>query len=77
MSLLILESVGPRGEELAMKAGEVTDTPVGFDPELETATFDSDDLPEGELQAIVFDALAGVRPRVASAPPRRGLGPAA
>jgi hypothetical protein len=62
MSLLILESIGPRGEELAMKAGEVTDIPAGFDPELQSATFDSDDLPDGELQAIVFDALGGLDP---------------
>jgi hypothetical protein len=62
VSLLILESIGPKGEELAMKAGEVTEIPVGFDPELESATFDSDDLSEAELQGIVFDALGGIDP---------------
>jgi hypothetical protein len=62
VSLLILESIGPKGEELAMKAGEVTEIPVGFDPELQSATFDSDDLSEAELQGIVFDALGGIDP---------------
>jgi hypothetical protein len=62
VSLLILESIGPKGEELAMRAGEVTEIQVGFDPELESATFDSDDLSEAELQGIVFDALGGIDP---------------
>jgi hypothetical protein len=61
MGLLTLDAIGPRGEELAMEAGKVTDIPVGFDPEFECATFDSD-LPEAELQAIVFDALGGIDP---------------
>ena len=61
MALLTLEAIGPSGEELAMKAGDLTEIPVGFDPEFQCATFDSD-LPEAELQAIVFDALAGVDP---------------
>ena len=60
MGLLVLEAIGPRGEELATKAGEVTEIPVGFDPDLKSATFDSESLPDGELQAIVVDALGTI-----------------
>lgn len=59
--MLTLEAIGPNGEQLAMKAGEMTDIPVGFDPEFQCATFDSD-LLEAELRGIVFDALAGIDP---------------
>jgi hypothetical protein len=61
MAMLTFDTTGPRGEELAMEAGRVTDIAVGFDPEFECATFDSD-LPEEELQAIVFDALGVIDP---------------
>jgi hypothetical protein len=61
MAMLTLDAIGPRGEELAMEAGKITDIPVGFDPEFKCATFDSD-LPAEELQAIVFDALGGIEP---------------
>ncbi len=63
MGILILEATGPRGEELATQAGKVTDIAVGFDPEFECATFDSEALDEAELQGVVFDAL-GDRPRL-------------
>jgi len=61
-SLLTLEAIGPKGEELAMAAAEAIDVPVGYDPEFESATFDSDSLGEPELQTAVFDALAGIDP---------------
>ena len=61
MALLTLEATGDRGEELAMAAGEEIDVPVGFDPEFEAATYDSDEHPtEPELQAAVFAALDGL-----------------
>ena len=62
MALLILESIGPKGEELAMKAGDQLDIPVGFDPEFESATFDSDTTAEDDLQVIVFEALGRIDP---------------
>jgi hypothetical protein len=60
MGMLFLSAVGPKGEELAMQAGKVTDVPVGWDSEFESATFDSDSMDEAELQGVVFDALAGI-----------------
>ena len=62
MGIATLESIGPKGQELALKAGEVTDIPVGFDPDLGSATFDSDDLEGAELEAVLFDALSGLDP---------------
>jgi hypothetical protein len=62
MALLILEAIGPDGERLAMEAGRLTEIPVGWDAELSSATFDSDDLGEAELEGIVFDALGGIDP---------------
>ena len=62
VTLLTLEAIGPKGEELAMAAGERTGIPVGFDPEFECANFDSDALDETELQAVVFEALAEIDP---------------
>ena len=61
-ALLTLESIGPRGEELAMQAGETTDIPVGWDSEFECATFDAESLAEAELQEAVFAALASRDP---------------
>jgi hypothetical protein len=61
-ALLTLESIGPRGEELAMQAGEATDIPVGWDSEFECATFDAESLEEAQLQETVFAALAGLDP---------------
>ena len=62
MALLTLEAIGPKGEQLAMDAGKVTEIPVGYDSEFECATFDSDSLEDEELQAVVFDALGGIDP---------------
>lgn len=60
--ILTLEAIGPNAEQLAIDAGKVTDIPVGYDPELDCATFDSDTLEGKELEAVVFDALAGIDP---------------
>jgi hypothetical protein len=62
MGLLFLNAVGPKGEELAMAAGKVTDIAVGWDEEFDSATFDSDTYDEAELKGIVFDALEGIDP---------------
>jgi hypothetical protein len=62
MALLLLEAVGPEGERLALEAGRLTEIPVGFDSELRTATFDSDELDAAELEGVVFDALGGIDP---------------
>jgi hypothetical protein len=59
-AILTLEAIGPKAEELAAQAGKVTDIPVGYDPEFQCATFDSDSFRDEELQGIVFDALAGI-----------------
>jgi hypothetical protein len=61
MAILTLEAVGSRGEELAMKAGDNRDVPVGWDEEFSCATFDSD-LEEGELRTVVFEELARIDP---------------
>ena len=46
-----------------MKAGDELDIPVGFDPEFESATFDSETIAdEAELQTIVFEALGRIDP---------------
>ena len=62
MALLLLEAIGPEGERLALEAGRLTEIPVGFDSEFNTATFDSDELDGAELEGIVFDALGGIDP---------------
>ena len=62
MGLLILNATGPKGEELALAAGKLTEIPVGYDAEFDSATFDSDAYDEAELQGIVFDALGGIDP---------------
>jgi hypothetical protein len=62
MALLFLESIGPEGERLALEAGRLTEIPVGFDADLGSATFDSDELGEAELEGIIFDVLAGIDP---------------
>jgi hypothetical protein len=62
MALLTLEAIGPDGERLAMAAGDAAGIPVGFDPEFECATFDSDDGDEAHLQRAVFGALDGIEP---------------
>lgn len=60
MGLLTLEAIGPDGEKLALKAGEETGIPVGFDPEFECATFDSSSIDGEELETVVFEALDGL-----------------
>jgi len=60
--MLILEGTGPRAEELAMKASDETDIPVGWDSGFESATYDADDLDDAELQKVVFQALDGIDP---------------
>ncbi len=62
MALFLLEAIGPEGERLALEAGRLTEIPVGFDSEFNTATFDSDELDGAELEGIVFDALGGIDP---------------
>jgi hypothetical protein len=62
MAMLILAATGPRAEELAMAAGDETGIPVGFDPDLESATFDADAMDEQELQSTVFAALDELDP---------------
>jgi hypothetical protein len=62
MAILILDAIGSSGEQLAIEAGKVTEIPVGYDSELNCATFDSDTLGEDELQRVIFDALPGIDP---------------
>jgi hypothetical protein len=63
MALLFLEAIGSNGEQLALAAAEAIDVPVGWDSELNSATFDSDEHETEEaLQAAVFEALAEIDP---------------
>ena len=62
MAILTLEAIGPKAEELALAAGKAADLPVGYDPEFECATYDSETLGADELQATVFDALTSSDP---------------
>ena len=62
MGMLILETIGPRGEELAEKAADATGAAVGIDPEFNAATFDSDDLENDALEAAGVGALDGIDP---------------
>jgi hypothetical protein len=55
--MLILEAIGPRGEELAIAAGEAREIAVGWDSEFDSATFDTDGIDETELQAVIFEEL--------------------
>ena len=57
MALLFLAATGPKGEELALAAGQALDIAVGYDAEFESATFDAVDLGDDELQAAVFEQL--------------------
>ena len=60
MAMLMLESTGPRGEELALGAGDELGIPVGFDSEF-GATFDSDEhASEEELRTAVLAALDAI-----------------
>lgn len=69
MAMIFMESIGPQGERLAMAAGEaVEEVAVGWDAELNSATFDSDaydpdtQLSEDEVRTRVFAALDGLDP---------------
>jgi hypothetical protein len=57
MAMLILEAIGPRGEELAMAAGKARDIAVGWDSEFDSATYDADGIDDEELQAVIFEEL--------------------
>ena len=62
MAMLILEAIGPRGEELAMAAGKARDIAVGWDSEFDSATFDADGIDDEELQAVIFEELDAQEP---------------
>jgi len=55
--MLILEAIGPRGEELAMAAGEARSVAVGWDGEFNSATFDADGMSDEELEAVISEQL--------------------
>jgi hypothetical protein len=60
--MLIMEAIGPRGEELAMAAGAARDIAVGWDGEFNSATFDADGLDDSELEAVVVEELEDQEP---------------
>jgi hypothetical protein len=62
MAMLILEAIGPKGEEVAMAAGEAIDVAVGWDDEFDSATFDSETHGDDEFETVVTEALAEVDP---------------
>ena len=62
MGMLILEAIGPRGEELAMAAAEARGYPAGWDPEFESATIDADGIDDDELRAVIFEQLDAREP---------------
>ena len=62
MAMLILEAIGPKGEELAMAAGEATGIAVGWDDEFSSATFDSETHDPSEFEAVITEALADADP---------------
>jgi hypothetical protein len=62
VGLLILEGIGPNAEQLADEASKLTEVPVGHDPEFGSATFDSDEYGDEELEAMIVDALNGIDP---------------
>lgn len=55
--MLIMEAIGPRGEELAMAAGAARDIAVGWDDEFNSATFDADGMDDDELEAVIVEEL--------------------
>jgi hypothetical protein len=57
VALLILEAVGPRGEELAMAAAAARGYPTGWDPEFDSATIDADGVSDDELRTVIFEEL--------------------
>jgi hypothetical protein len=62
MAMLILEAIGPKGEEIAMAAGGAIDVAVGWDDEFDSATFDSETHGDDEFETVVTEALAEVDP---------------
>jgi hypothetical protein len=67
MAMIFLEAIGSDGERLALAAGDaVEEVAVGWDEEMNTATFDSDAydpdvvLTEGEVREKVFAALDAI-----------------
>jgi hypothetical protein len=62
MPMLIFEAIGPKGEQLAMAAGESTGIAVGWDEEFSSATFDSDTVDDDEFETVVTEALAAIDP---------------
>ena len=55
--MLILEAIGPRGEELAMGAADARGYPVGWDSEFNSATIDADGIDDDELRTVIFEEL--------------------
>jgi hypothetical protein len=62
MAMLILEAIGPRGEELAMAAAEARGYPAGWDSEFDSATIDGDGVSDEELRATIFEELDAREP---------------
>jgi hypothetical protein len=60
--MLIMEAIGPRGEELAMAAGAARDIAVGWDGEFNSATFDANGADDSELEAIIVEELDNQEP---------------
>jgi hypothetical protein len=60
--MLILEATDPAGEQLASQAADSTGVAMGWDGERRCASFDSDEMDDGKLQAAVYDALAAIDP---------------
>jgi hypothetical protein len=67
MAMIFLEAIGSDGERLALAAGDaVEEVAVGWDEEMNTATFDSDAhdpdvvLSEDEVREKVFAALDAI-----------------
>jgi hypothetical protein len=57
MGMLILEAIGPRGEELAMGAAQARGYPAGWDEEFSSATIDADGVEDDELRTVIFEEL--------------------
>ena len=55
--MLILEAIGPRGEELALAAADARGYPVGWDSEFNSATIDADGVDDDELRTVIFEEL--------------------
>ena len=55
--MLILEAIGPRGEELALAAADARGYPVGWDSEFSSATIDADGVGDDELRTVIFEEL--------------------